>query len=50
MNLSSEVPLNRADVEKDHSFIGLAGIYDPPRPESMYAVRACKDAGIVVHM
>ncbi|KAI0312394.1 hypothetical protein OF83DRAFT_660871 [Amylostereum chailletii] len=42
--------LKREEVERDHCFIGLAGIYDPPRPESAPAVRACKEAGIVVHM
>jgi Na+-exporting ATPase len=32
------------------TFLGLAGIYDPPRPESREAVRACRAAGITVHM
>ncbi|KAI0312395.1 calcium-transporting ATPase 3 [Amylostereum chailletii] len=50
VDLSSETALERTEVEKDHCFIGLAGIYDPPRPESVHAVRACKKAGIVVHM
>jgi len=42
--------LKREDVERDFIFIGLVGIYDPPRPESIHAVRACKDANITVHM
>lgn len=42
--------LEREDVEEDFTFIGLVGIYDPPRPESIHAVRACKEAGIAVHM
>lgn len=42
--------LKRADVERDFIFIGLVGIYDPPRPESIHAVRACKEASITVHM
>jgi P-type Na+/K+ transporter len=50
LDLSSEKELVRSDVEKDMHFIGLAGIYDPPRPESVHAVRACKKAGIAVHM
>ncbi|KAI0345134.1 sodium transport ATPase [Trametopsis cervina] len=50
LNLTSEKELARGEVEKDMRFIGLAGIYDPPRPESLHAVRACKKAGIVVHM
>ena len=50
LDLSSENELIREDVEKSMCFIGLAGIYDPPRPESVHAVRACRRAGIVVHM
>ncbi|THV00758.1 potassium/sodium eff [Dendrothele bispora CBS 962.96] len=42
--------LTRDEVEKDSVFLGLVGIYDPPRPESITAVRACNDAGITVHM
>ena len=42
--------LKREDVERDFTFIGLVGIYDPPRPESIHAVRACKEASITVHM
>jgi len=40
----------REEVENGFTFLGLAGIYDPPRPETRGAVRACRDAGIVVHM
>ncbi|CCO29916.1 hypothetical protein BN14_03940 [Rhizoctonia solani AG-1 IB] len=40
----------REDVETGFIFLGLAGIYDPPRPETKGAVRVCKEAGIVVHM
>ncbi|KAL0059604.1 hypothetical protein AAF712_013655 [Marasmius tenuissimus] len=42
--------LKRDDVERDFVFLGLVGIYDPPRPESVSAVKACKEAGITVHM
>ncbi|KAJ7148450.1 hypothetical protein C8R43DRAFT_925709 [Mycena crocata] len=42
--------MTREAVEKDLTFLGLAGIFDPPRPETLSAVRACKEAGIVVHM
>ncbi|KAJ7102431.1 sodium transport ATPase [Mycena belliarum] len=42
--------ISRDDAEKDFTFLGLAGIFDPPRPETVGAVRACKAAGIVVHM
>ena len=42
--------LERDELEKDFTFLGLCGIYDPPRPESVLAVRACKAASITVHM
>lgn len=41
---------DRAEVEKDLTFRGLIGLYDPPRPESAPAVRECHEAGISVHM
>ncbi|KAJ1918952.1 hypothetical protein H4219_002308 [Mycoemilia scoparia] len=41
---------NRDSVEKDLVFIGLAGIYDPPRPESLPSVETCYQAGIAVTM
>ncbi|KAI8082721.1 potassium/sodium efflux P-type ATPase [Halteromyces radiatus] len=40
----------REDVEQDMIFLGLVGIYDPPREESKYAVESCHQAGITVHM
>ncbi|TFK84086.1 sodium P-type ATPase-like protein [Polyporus arcularius HHB13444] len=42
--------VDRAEVERDMTFYGLVGIYDPPRPESRLAVEDCRRAGIVVHM
>jgi len=42
--------ISREDAEKNFIFRGLAGIFDPPRPETLGAVRACKQAGIIVHM
>jgi potassium/sodium efflux P-type ATPase len=42
--------LTREVAESKLTFLGLCGIFDPPRPESLDAVRACKSAGIVVHM
>ncbi|TKY90422.1 hypothetical protein EX895_000420 [Sporisorium graminicola] len=42
--------LSRAAAEQDFVFVGLLGIYDPPRAETRAAVEACKRAGIVVHM
>ncbi|RXW14101.1 hypothetical protein EST38_g11756 [Candolleomyces aberdarensis] len=40
----------RDAAEQGLTFLALAGISDPPRPETLGAVRACKNAGIVVHM
>ncbi|RCI03513.1 hypothetical protein CU098_010868 [Rhizopus stolonifer] len=40
----------RETIEQDMIFLGLVGIYDPPRPESKPAVEECHQAGITVHM
>ena len=40
----------RAEAEKDLTFQGLIGLYDPPRPESASAVQECHLAEISVHM
>ncbi|KAJ5300631.1 uncharacterized protein N7443_005633 [Penicillium atrosanguineum] len=42
--------LEREEVEKDLCFLGLIGLYDPPRPETADSIQACYRAGIVVHM
>ncbi|KAG9324703.1 hypothetical protein KVV02_001685 [Mortierella alpina] len=42
--------LVRDEIEQDMIFLGLVGIYDPPRAESRPAVLECYDAGIRVHM
>lgn len=34
------------DTEKDYTFIGLAAMIDPPRPESKVAVKQAEQAGI----
>jgi Ca2+-transporting ATPase len=39
--------LDAAAVESGLSFIGLAGLIDPPRPEAAESVAACKVAGII---
>ncbi|RCI05059.1 hypothetical protein CU098_009390 [Rhizopus stolonifer] len=41
---------DRSIIEKDLIFLGLAGIYDPPRAESLQAVKEAHQAGISVHM
>jgi len=38
------------DLEHELVFVGLAGMYDPPRPEAKQAVARCRDAGIRVVM
>ncbi|KAI9470000.1 MAG: potassium/sodium efflux P-type ATPase [Benjaminiella poitrasii] len=40
----------REQVEQEMIFLGLVGIYDPPRLESKLAVEQCHQAGITVHM
>lgn len=40
----------RDDIERDLVFLGLTGIYDPPRKESRQAVSEAHRAGISVHM
>jgi Ca2+-transporting ATPase len=39
--------LDAASVETGLTFIGLAGMIDPPRPEAAESVAACKTAGII---
>lgn len=41
---------SRDDIECNLTFLGLTGIYDPPRKESRQAVRESHQAGISVHM
>ena len=34
------------DAEKNLTFLGIQGMFDPPRPEVKMAIRKCKEAGI----
>ncbi|KAK9374777.1 uncharacterized protein V1513DRAFT_379436 [Lipomyces chichibuensis] len=46
-----DIDVNRREsVESDLKFLGLAGLYDPPRLETRGAVLRSKMAGIRVHM
>ena len=38
-------PSNFASLEQGMAFLGMVGIIDPPRPECMDAIAACKEAG-----
>lgn len=41
---------NREWAESNLDFLGLVGLYDPPRLETAASIRACKNAGISCHM
>jgi magnesium-transporting ATPase (P-type) len=42
--------LDVEDVSRNLIFLGLIGFIDPPRPEAVAAVAACRSAGIAVKM
>ncbi|CAR24114.1 KLTH0F08030p [Lachancea thermotolerans CBS 6340] len=48
--LGSKLTKDRDFVESELIFLGLVGIYDPPRPETAGAVKQFHKAGINVHM
>jgi Na+-exporting ATPase len=52
-SVSDPDPSHHSDrdvAESDLRFIGLVGLYDPPRLETASAVKQCHIAGIAVHM
>lgn len=48
--LNNESLSNRKALEKDITFLGFTGIYDPPRIEASEAIKSAKDAGIITVM
>lgn len=42
--------MERDALEQDMCFLGLAGIYDPPRPESANSVADCHTASVIPRM
>jgi len=40
----------REEADKDLIFLGIAGIQDPPRADTVASLKACHTAGITVHM
>lgn len=50
LDLASSEQLTAENVERELVFVGLAGMYDPPRMEAKDAVAKCRAAGIRVVM
>lgn len=42
--------LEHSDIQQNMTFLGVAGIMDPPRSEAIEAIRLCQNAGINVKM
>ena len=49
-DIDATANLSQEAVESDLTFVGLAGIYDPPRAEAKKAIASCHSAGIKVVM
>jgi cation-transporting ATPase F len=47
---ASQAELHPRHLAGDLTFLGLQGMLDPPRPEALAAVAACRQAGIQVKM
>ncbi len=48
--ISTRTEASLENAEHDMTFLGLAGMIDPPRPEARAAIQTCADAGIRVIM
>ncbi len=48
--ISKRTEASLENAEQDMTFLGLAGMIDPPRPEARAAIQTCADAGIRVIM
>ena len=46
LDVNQRIPTGRDDVENDLCLVGLAGMFDPPRPEVADAVARCHSAGV----
>jgi P-type Ca2+ transporter type 2C len=42
--------IDHDDVQSEMIFLGVLGMIDPPRPEAIESIKACKEAGIQVKM
>ena len=47
---ASQSAIEHSDIEQGLTFLGLQGMIDPPRPEAIQAIQACRSAGIQVKM
>lgn len=47
---SSRTEIDKEDLEKNKTFLGIIGIIDPPREEVVEAIKECKEAGVEVKM
>lgn len=50
MNRADAIGHTATEVEQQLTFVGLTGLYDPPRPQAKAAIAECKQAGIRVIM